>query len=96
MNLDNLFQNEPTTILAIRADQMREAIDYAISKTKSEFEEKQIPEQYLTPKQTTKKLEVSLSTLWRWDKENYLKPVAIGGKRRYKLSDINEILKMEV
>jgi len=96
MDLENLLQNEPNTILAIRADQMCEAIDYAILKAKSEFEQKQIPEQYLTPKQAAGKLDVALSTLWRYDKQGYLSPVAIGGKRRYKLSDVNKILKAEV
>ena len=93
MNLQDLLQNEPNTILAIKAEQMQEIIDYAIAKTKSEFEEKQKPEQYLTPKITAQKLDVTLCTLWRWDRDNYLKPVPIGGKRRYKLSDIERILK---
>ena len=93
MDLQNLLQSEPNTILAVKADQMREIIDYAISKTKAEFEAKNEPEQYLTRKGTAERFKVDLSTLWRWDKEGYLKPVAIGGKRRYKLSDVERILK---
>jgi len=30
--------------------------------------------------------------LWRWDKTGYLKPYRIGGKVRYRLSEIDKIL----
>ena len=79
--------------MAIKADQMQEIIDYAVAKTKSEFETKQEPEQYLTIKQTCKMLDITHSTLWSWDKKDYLKKIEVGGKRRYKLSDIERILK---
>ena len=36
--------------------------------------------------------EVNPSSLWRWRKRGYLVPAEIGGKRRYKMSDIRRIL----
>jgi predicted site-specific integrase-resolvase len=58
------------------------------------YEKTEKPEQFLSRKQTAKMLDVDLSTLWRWDKEQYLLTIAIGGKRRYKLSDVERILKL--
>ena len=37
-------------------------------------------------------LGVNRSTLWKWAKRDYLKPIEVGGKRRYRLSDINAVI----
>ena len=49
-------------------------------------------ETYLSPKKTAELLDVNASTLWRWGKINYLTPIELGGKRKYKISDINKLL----
>lgn len=36
---------------------------------------------------------VDVSTLWRWDRDGYLKPVKIGRAVRYHTSDVMAILK---
>ena len=36
--------------------------------------------------------EVASATLWRWQKCGYLVPVSVGGKKRYRLSDIQQLL----
>ncbi len=92
MELYDLLQSNASLNVTINASQLLEVVDYAISKTKAEFEHKQQPEQYLTRKQTAEILDVDLSSLWRWNKENYLKPIEVGGKRRYKKSDIDKIM----
>jgi hypothetical protein len=92
MNLYDILNDSPNLNITINAGQLLEVVNYAISKTKSEFEAKQAPEQYLTRKQTAEMLEVDLSTLWRWNKQNYLIPVEIGGVRRYRMSDVKKIL----
>ena len=33
------------------------------------------------------------STLWRWAKSGYLVPVEYGGQRRYRVADVQQILK---
>lgn len=43
-------------------------------------------------KQVCEMLDVDPSSLWRWRKRGYLVPAEIGGKRRYKISDIRRIL----
>ena len=92
MSLYDLLQDNASLNVTISASQLLEVVDYAISKTKVEFEQKQQPEQYLTRKQTAEILDVDLSSLWRWNKENYLCPIEVGGKRRYKKSDIDKIM----
>jgi len=95
MEFKNFLENNPSINVTINAEQLIEVIDYAISKTKSEFEARQIPEQYLTRKQTAEKLGVDLSSLWRWQRQGYLVPIEVGGKRLYKLSDINKIYRKD-
>lgn len=92
MNLYDLLQSNSGVNITINAGQLIEAIDYAVSKTKAEFEEKQQPEQYITRKQTAEILDIDLSTLWRYGKEGYLQAVEVGGKRKFRLSDIQRIL----
>ena len=77
--------------IEVSATDLQEAIKNMVSDLLEQHKEKKPPERYITPKITARELDVSLSTLWRWNKEGYLKPVAIGGKRRYKLSDIEKI-----
>lgn len=50
-------------------------------------------EKYLTPAEASKILHVNLSTLWRYGKNGYLVPIEVGGKRLYKQSDIDKILR---
>lgn len=45
----------------------------------------------LTIGQVAAMLEVDKSTLWHWDKEGYLKKVHIGGKPRYRESEVKAI-----
>ena len=49
-------------------------------------------ESYLTPTEAQKLLKVARSTLYRWDKEGYLKAVRIGRKPRYKMSDVERLM----
>ena len=49
-------------------------------------------ETYPSPKKVAEILDVNESTLFRWRKKGYLTPIEVGGKRRYKMSDVNQIL----
>jgi len=43
---------------------------------------------YLTAKQVADKLQVNRTTLWRWEKNGTLKPLKIGGVKRYTADQI--------
>ena len=38
-------------------------------------------------------LDISRVTLWNWDKKGITKPILLGNLKRYKLEDINKLLK---
>lgn len=92
MDIYSFLQNNSGVNITINAGQLIEVVDYAISKTKAEFEAKQAQEKMLTRKQTAELLNVNLTTLWRWANENYLCPVKIGRRTLYRLADV-ELLK---
>lgn len=50
------------------------------------------PETYLTQDEVAAKLQVDKSTLWRWDKSGYLNKCRVGGKVRYRLSDVTKLM----
>ena len=47
---------------------------------------------YLSRTKAMEMLEVASATLWRWEKCGYLVPLSVGGKKRYRLSDIQRLL----
>lgn len=49
-------------------------------------------EELLTKEEIRRKLDVSVTTLWRWAQDGYLTSVKVGVQVRYRLSDINAIL----
>lgn len=49
-------------------------------------------EEYLTPQQFADALQVSLVTIWTWDKKEITRPLRIGNAKRYRRSDLEKIL----
>jgi predicted site-specific integrase-resolvase len=47
-------------------------------------------EAYPSSDQVAKILDVDKSTLRRWRKQGYLIPIKVGGKRRYRMSDVKK------
>ena len=95
MELINFLTNNAGVNVTINAGQLIEAIDYCVNKTRKELEQQITDancETYPSVNQAAKVLDVDKSTLWRWNKQGYLKTIEIGGKRRYKMSDIQRIL----
>jgi hypothetical protein len=98
-NIAELSKTCPDLSVTLKLGELLSGIEFCISETKKGLEQiiqDESQEKYLSPKKTAELLDINLSTLWRHNKRNYLNPIEIGGKRRYKLSDINRILKAEV
>jgi len=93
MNLnDELIKTNGNVMYIITANDLQEVINYTVTTTRKELEQIIIDEKsevYLSPKEVSKMLDVDPSTLWRWGKRGYLVPLEIGGKRKYRKSDIN-------
>lgn len=49
-------------------------------------------EKYLTKEEVKQLCDVCDTTLWHWARKNYLKPVKVGNKVRYRQSDIQKLL----
>jgi prophage antirepressor-like protein len=85
----------PDVNITLKAGELIEAIDYCVNRTRKELEQlitDANTETYPSIEQVSKILDVNKTTLWRWQKQGYLIPIEVGGKRRYKMSDINKIL----
>lgn len=91
MSIENLIESGVNVNVTLTPKELIEVIDYVVQKTKMELENQiisQKQEVYLTSKEVSQFLKVDNSTLWRWEKRGYLKPLYIGGKKRYPKSEI--------
>ena len=90
-----LAKEAPGTIIAVRADDLVEANNRLIDQVRADLE-MELAERntatLLTREMVLEQLNVSTTTLWRWEKRGYLIPVEVGGQRRYKSTDIKRIL----
>ena len=56
---------------------------------------KVIQEEYLTPQQYADTLQITLVTLWSWDRKGITRPLRIGSKKLYRRSDLEKIMSHE-
>lgn len=89
MNINNLIQSGACIVQVSAADLKDFAID--ILDQYAQRQAKPQEETLLTTAQASRYLNVDRSTLWRWNRENYLKPMMIGNRYRYRLSDLESI-----
>ena len=85
----------PDLNITVKVGELLEVVEYCVDKTRKDLEQlvtDQHTETYPGVDAVAKMLDVDKSTLWRWRKQGYLTPVEIGGKRRYKMSDVKRIL----
>jgi len=85
----------PDLIIQIKLGELVEANRLLIAETKRELEQlvtDQKAETYPSREKVMEILGVSEATLWRWAKNGYLVPLNVGGKRRYRMSDVKRIL----
>ena len=83
-------------LINISEEQLSEMIQQTLSKElaeiKKDFQPKQ-PTEYLTREETSKLLNVNLSTLWNWSKKGKLQAFGIGNRVYYKRSDVEAAFK---
>lgn len=91
MNIVELIRSGENVQLVINALDLKEAFLQWNAEVKHREPVRQ-EEDYLTAKETAKKLGVDLSTLWRWDKSGYLKKIKVGNTVRYRQSDVLNLM----
>jgi excisionase family DNA binding protein len=93
MNIREILDLGTTALLVVSPTDLKE---FALSLISEREEEKKsnitAPETYLTQDEVAAKLQVDKSTLWRWDKSGYLNKCRVGGKVRYRLSDVTKLM----
>jgi len=88
----------PDLVVSIKLGDLVEANTLLIAETKRELEQMitdQNAETYPSREKVMEMLDVSQATMWRWQKSGYLVPINVGGKRRYRMSDVKRILEGE-
>jgi len=97
-NLAQLAQHCPNMVVSITLRDLMEANQSLIADTRRELEQlitDANTETYPSRDKVMQMLDVSSATLWRWQKTGYLVPINVGGKRRYRMSDVKKILEGE-
>lgn len=95
INTFELVKNCPEINITIKAGELIEIAEYIVKRTRQELEQQITDantETYPSPDQVAKILDVDKSTLWRWAKRGVLTPMKVGGKNRYRMSDVKRIL----
>lgn len=97
MNLNtlDLIKSCPEINITVKAGELLEMAEYLVKLTRKELEQQITDantETYPSSEQVAKILDVDKTTLWRWANRGVLVPIKIGGKNRYKMSDIKQIL----
>lgn len=91
MSINEILKTGANVQLVINAIDLKEAfLQWS--------EEMRIPdtetreESYLTAQETAEKLGVDVSTLWRWNRDGYLKKVRVGRKVYYRRGDVIKLM----
>ena len=95
-NLSDILASEANVILQVSSDDLKMFAQDILIGAKSvamlEAETAASGDQLLTIDEASKLLAVSKMTLYRWDQSGVLKKLEIGGKRRYRKSDIERLV----
>ena len=93
--LSELLASEANVILQVRVEDLKAFAQEILIEAKTiamiQAETAASSDQLLTIDEAAKLLSVSKMTLYRWDQNGILKKVEIGGKRRYRKSDIERL-----
>ncbi len=85
----------PNAIISIKVGDLIEANEALINRTKEQLEQivtDANTETYPSREKVAEILGIDKSTLWRWAKRGILVPIEVGGKRRYRMSDVRRML----
>lgn len=94
-NLIELAKVCPEAIISVKVSDLIKANEALVAKTKEQLEQlitDSATETYPSRQKVAEILDVDLSTLHRWAKRGLLVPIEIGGKRRYRMSDVRRML----
>ena len=95
VSIQNLLLSSENMVLQLKKEDLKEFADQILLGAKSiamlEAEAAATSDQLLTIDEAAKLLSESKMTLYRWYKKKKKKKMEIGGKRRYRKSDIDRL-----
>lgn len=94
-SIQEILEQRGSTLFLISANDLKETIKQTVSEARRILESEVVNgkgEFLLTGQEVLERLSISRKTLYNWVHKKYLVPIEIGGKKRFKLSDINAIL----
>lgn len=90
--MDYLKDKATTTMYVISAADLKQFAEDLITSVIQRTRDKD-NDILLTRQATAEMLDVTLPTLWRWEREERLLPIHIGRKVRYRKSEVRKILR---
>ena len=94
-NIKDILCTEKNVIIQVSSEDLKAFAQEILIEAKSiamiQAEAAASSDKLLTIDEAAKLLSVSKMTLYRWDQNGILKKVEIGGKRRYRKSDIERL-----
>jgi len=95
-NILSIIQDEKASIkLEVTGEDLLNFSNDLINRAKNELSveiAEARKEKYLTKEEVKEICGVCDTTLWHWNKKNYLNTIKIGNKVRYRMSDVRKIL----
>lgn len=96
INLMEMAEKFPNAILQINMGDLCEfahqLINNAADIARLQMERADLSKELLTIDEVVSMLKVSKMTLWRWDKSGLLTKIDMGGARRYRRSEVEELI----
>ena len=97
MNIENLIKESPNVILQVSAEDLQNVIQNVVNNLIERHDKKdKKADKFISTKQFCEVVDITRSTAWRWTKCGCLVLVRVGGKVRYKVSDVERVLKRSI
>lgn len=90
MSFRELLESGANVSVTIKLDDLRAILKEAAGTLKPMPPEPPA-EEFLTRKEVLAALKIDSSTLWCWEKTGYIKSYPFGGRKRYRLEDVEAI-----
>lgn len=90
MNYKELLESGANVSVTVKLDDLKQIfreVDDGLKPMKQEPP----PEEFLSRKEVLALLKIDSSTLWSWEKTGYIKSYPFGGRKRYRLADVEAI-----
>jgi predicted DNA-binding transcriptional regulator AlpA len=95
-NLMEMAENCPNVILQVKMSDLHEfaqqLICNAADSARLQLKRADLTKELLTTDEVVSMLKVSKMTLWRWDKNELLTKISVGGVRRYRRSEVEALI----